>query len=66
MGCFNLASAQNVKLSGGEDFSQVLGFKMSPNGEYAVYLQDGETSGVYKLWSVPTRGGATCSSRDPI
>jgi hypothetical protein len=54
-----LPAAINVKLSGVmPPFGDVTNFRVSPNGLYAVYLEDQDTDGVFELYSVFLGGGS--------
>lgn len=56
------ALAASRRLSQGLPFSDVSGslsanLKVSPDGRYAIYLQDAVVDEAYELWSVPLAGG---------
>lgn len=55
------AGASSTQLSAGHPFSTIdFAFsrpQLSPNGLYAVYVQDAVTDGALELWSVPLAGG---------
>jgi Tol biopolymer transport system component len=53
-----MALADFFKLSGTmPSFGDVQDFKISPDGQYAVYLADQDSDDVIELYSVPLRGG---------
>ena len=54
-------AAASTQLSAGQPFSEIYfsgtAPEISPDGLYAVYVQDATTNGAHELWSVPLAGG---------
>ncbi len=55
------SEVSSTQLSDGHTFSEVWFAstppQVSPDGQYAVYVQDAITNGAHELWSVPLAGG---------
>ena len=55
------SEVSSTQLSDGHTFSEIWFAstppQVSPDGQYAVYVQDAVTNGAHELWSVPLAGG---------
>lgn len=60
------ATAASHRLSQGLPFSDVSGWELSPDGQFAVYLHDAELDGARELWSVRVAGGAPVRLSNPL
>ena len=58
--------AASYRISLGQDFSQAGKLKISPDGVWAVYVQDAETELAGELWRVRVEGGAPARVSGPL
>ena len=60
------ATAASHRLSQGLPFSDVGGWEVSPDGQFAVYIHDAELDDARELWSVRVTGGVPVRLSNPL
>ena len=60
------ATAASHRLSQGLPFSDVNGWELSPDGQFAVYIHDAELDDARELWSVRVTGGVPVRLSNPL